>query len=488
MAKVRFGGGSDLPFVIGGFIVLGLLLLCVYAAQDAGVRMALFAVVGAVIFVGTIMSPEFGLYVLLFSFLLSPEITLGGPGAAAGAGIEAQRAVVIRVEDLLLFVLITAWFLKTGIRKELGILVKTPVNRPVFALIFISVLSTMLGVILYKIQSPMSAFFYVLKYVEYYVVFFMVINHVTREDQIRRLLITALIVCAIVCVHAYYQIPSGERVSAPFEGKPGEPNTLGGYLVFMLAIVMGLFLETRSDRLRIFFACFAVFIFVPLMYTQSRSSYLATVPMAFALLFLTRRKLLMTSIILVAVVVAWLKPPAVVEKRMRYTFEQEEYAGQVYIGGVRIDTSASDRVTSWKNAIAELARRPQCWLTGFGITGLWFLDAQYVRTLCETGILGLLIFLWLLLALFREARRVQSAVQEDVHRAIALGYMAGLVGLMVHALGANTFIVIRIMEPFWFFTGLVLLMPVLEEEARLERSAPPPPKVRAFLRPSFVPS
>jgi len=30
------------------------------------------------------------------------------------------------------------------------------------------------------------------------------------------------------------------RASAPFEGAQGEPNTLGGYLIFMLSLMVGL--------------------------------------------------------------------------------------------------------------------------------------------------------------------------------------------------------------------------------------------------------
>jgi len=489
MAKVRLAGGSDLPFLIAGLVLLGLALFCVYAVQDASVRVPLFAAVGAALFLGTLMSPEFGLYLLVFAFLLSPEYEIqAGLAPAAAVYGEAQRRVMIRVEDVLLPVLITSWFLKTGIRKELGLLVRTPINRPVFALIFINILSTAVGFIIYRIQSPLSAFFYVLKYIEYYVVFFVVVNHVTRTEQIRRLFATCLVVCAIVCLYGYYQIPTGARISAPFEGEAGEPNTLGGYLLFMLAIVMAVLLETRSDRARIFFGCFAVFAFIPFMYTQSRSSYMAAPAVALALLFLTRRRLVMTAILLIAVVLAWVKPPEVVEKRIRYTFEEAEYPGQVRIGQVRIDTSASSRIESWGLALKELYSFPRCWLTGFGVTGLWFLDAQYVRVLCETGVIGFGIFIWVLVALFREARRAYATVQDDFHRAVALGYMAGLVGLVVHAIGANTFIIIRIMEPFWFFTGLVMMMPVLEQEARLAQAAAPPRRMAPFLQPAPAPA
>jgi hypothetical protein len=49
------------------------------------------------------------------------------------------------------------------------------------------------------------------------------------------------------------------------------------------------------------------------------------------------------------------------------------------------------------------------------------------------------------------------------------------VGLIFHAVGANTFIIVRIMEPFWFFAGVVIALPALgeaEAEAPALRRAP----------------
>jgi len=48
---------------------------------------------------------------------------------------------------------------------------------------------------------------------------------------------------------------------------------------------------------------------------------------------------------------------------------------------------------------------------------------------------------------------------------LTLGFIAGFIGLTVHALTANTFIVIRIMEPFWFIAGIIMVLPALREES-----------------------
>jgi hypothetical protein len=56
---------------------------------------------------------------------------------------------------------------------------------------------------------------------------------------------------------------------------------------------------------------------------------------------------------------------------------------------------------------------------------------------------------------------------DDLLRGLSVGLTAGLVGLLVHAIGANTFIIVRIMEPFWFVTGIVIALSAMDEESKL---------------------
>ena len=60
----------------------------------------------------------------MFSMLLSPEFAAGGGGMAEG------RTIVVRSEDFLLIVIGLAWLAKTAVNKELGLVAKTPLNRP----------------------------------------------------------------------------------------------------------------------------------------------------------------------------------------------------------------------------------------------------------------------------------------------------------------------------------------------------------------------
>ncbi|TRZ44705.1 hypothetical protein D4S03_11925, partial [bacterium] len=195
-----------------------------------------FAVVGAVI-VALIcfMNPELGLYILICAMLLGPQL---GTGGAAGEGVRG-RGLTLRLDDFLLLIIGLSWFMGTAVNKEKGLFLKTPLNRYIAFYFLACLLATLFGYMMGRVKGA-AGFFFVLKYFEYYIVYFMAVNYLKEKKQMERLVWTMLIVCFVVCIIAIYQIPSGVRVSAPFEGETGEPNTLGGYLVLILSIVLGL--------------------------------------------------------------------------------------------------------------------------------------------------------------------------------------------------------------------------------------------------------
>ena len=86
----------------------------------------LWGSVAIAIFLISFIRIEFGLYILIFSMLLSPEIIVGQTqGASLG------RGVTLRFEDFLLVLIGLSWFARTAVIKELGLFRKTPLNRPI---------------------------------------------------------------------------------------------------------------------------------------------------------------------------------------------------------------------------------------------------------------------------------------------------------------------------------------------------------------------
>jgi O-antigen ligase len=186
---------------------------------------------------------------------------------------------------------------------------------------------------------------------------------------------------------------------------------------------------------------------------------MAAVPALLVLGFMTDRRIIIVGLLAVSLLVSPLFLPTAVKNRIMYTFTQPEEQGQIQIGELRLDTSTSARLKSWQEALSDWPKHP---LLGYGVTGYHFVDAQFPRTLVETGILGLVAFLYLLYSILKLTLKNLREIQSSYYQGIGIGFLAGFVGLIVHALGANTFIIVRIMEPFWFFVGIITVSPMLE--------------------------
>ena len=413
---------------------------------------------GVIIFVLSFVSTQIALYILIFSMLLSPEFIVGGTeGATLGRGIT------LRVDDFLVAVIGFSWLARMAINKELGLFLKTPLNRPIAYYILVCVASTLLGALFGRLDLKTGLLF-VLKYFEYVVIYFMVANYFKDRAQLKTFVWVMLLTCLIVSVVSMTQIPEGGRISAPFEGKVGEPNTYGGYLVFMMSIATGLALMQESFRNRITAFILVILFSIPLLYTQSRSSYLAAIPAVLSFLWLSKRKQWIPPVLLLVALLLPFMAPKVTKDRVSYTFTQGVgRPDAVTVAGVQLDTSTSARILSWEDAIKDLAQHP---VLGFGVTGYRFVDAQYVRVAAETGFLGLLIFLLLLGTILRESYRVFKVSHDPFDKGLAIGFLAGFTGLLFHAIGANTFIIVRIMEPFWFIAAMVMMIPSLEKDRK----------------------
>ncbi|MDX1707317.1 MAG: O-antigen ligase family protein [Desulfobacterales bacterium] len=442
------------PHILLVFFIVFALLAGFLISQYPPHNVIIMALVAA-IFVVSFINVEWGLYILIFSMLLSPELNV-----AETAGGSLQRGVTLRFEDFLLVLIGFSWFARTAINKELGLFLKTPLNKPIFIYISACLVSTGFGILAGRVDAITGPLF-VLKYVEYFIVYFMVVNHLKSSNQVKRFVFCLLLTCFITSVIGILQIPSGERVSAPFEGEIGEPNTFGGYLLFLGSMAAGLLLKSESARSKQLYLFLIIAIIPAFLFTQSRASYLGLIATCFAFAMLSRHRIIIAGFLTLALISSPLFLPQEVKDRILYTFTQPGESGQIQIGDIHLDTSTSARIASLQKLLSDWPKKP---VIGYGVTGYDFLDAQYPRVLIETGLLGLLAFMYLLFSVLRMAIDCHKVVKTPFFKGLAIGFLAGYVGILIHAMGANTFIIVRIMEPFWFFAGIIAVLPSLERQ------------------------
>src|SRR2546426_11018892 len=444
----------------------GALSLSIVSGNSSlGLRIVVSVAFLLVAFVSTRLS----LYLLIFSMLLSPELVVGD---MTGGGGAAGRGITLRFDDFLLVVIGFVWIAKMAILKGGAPFVRTPLNGPIMFYIAAAGLATLIGVLGGRVK-PMSGFFFWLKYYEYVFLYFMVVSAVTTKEEARGLVFASLVTCFLVSLFAIAQIPGGQRASAPFEGETGEPNTLGGYLVFMLAIVVGLLLTSGAVANRLPLLLLLVAGSIGLMATLSRASFLAAgVLILIVIGVMAPRKPILMTMVLLGILSAPLWAPHAVKERISYTFTQAEEEGQFRLGTLRIDTSTSDRLRSWQQSF-ELWKKFPLW--GTGVTGGLFMDGMYARVLMETGLLGLVAFFVLIGSIFRICITSYRQATDQFFSGFAMGFLLGFLALLVHAVGSNTFLIVRIMEPFWLFAALVvrgLLISQAVEPSVRESGAP----------------
>lgn len=461
-------------------LLLAALAVCLGLAMTTGTRPALLIglVTACTLLVAAFLSTPLSLYILVFAMLLSPEVMVGD---LVGKGATAGRGLTLRFDDLLLVVFGFVWLVKMAVYKDRPPFLRTPLNGPIMLYTAVSLLATSVGVLQGHVK-PLTGFFYNLKYFEYFFLYFMVVNAIPGQQEAKNLVVASFGVCFLVSLYAIAQFPTGERVSAPFEGETGEPNTLGGYLVFMLAICAGLLLTPGAAPRKLPLVILVGTASLALMATLSRASFVAAGVIALGVVvFISHRRPILLVLVLVGLASSPFWTPDPVKKRLVSTFTQAPEQGQIHVGPMRLDTSTSERLRAWQRALETWRQSP---LVGLGVTGGPFMDAMYPRVLTEMGAAGVVAFAILIWSLFQLGWRVFRDSRDPPIRGMALGFMFGLAGLLVHAIGSNAFIIVRIMEPFWLYAAFlarayVLLGSPLAAQPEETQTAPvDPPQAR----------
>lgn len=402
------------------------------------------------ILIPTLVNPIIGFTIIIISMLFSPDMLFG---------FTTRREVSIRIEDVFLGTVVIASFLRATFRKDFREIFRSRMTRPYLTWVLAGILSS-LAAAMYGSIDLKHSFLCILKYFEYFLLFITVKINLKSLKQAKYFVVLFLLVAAIVSIHsnAFIEEKISEgvtffRTAPPVETRnPGESGTLGGYLMFMLSIAIGLLLYMRSPVIRGVLIILILLMFRAFLYTLSRGSYVAIVAMIAAMVVFSRKPTFLYITSFCAILLVVFAPPMVKYRISSSLIPREAYEGRYY----ELEGSPKERVVSWQKIMEQaFPARP---IFGYGV-GLYFVDGQIFTTLVESGILGLSALIWLWVSLFKRIKEkfiIELANKRDFGSGLALGCLAGFIGLIVQALSTNTFIIIRIMEPFWFITAIVV--------------------------------
>lgn len=436
--------------LFAGFTFISVMLLIVFHLTYDNVSYTVALAISLIVFSITIIRVEIGLYVLTVAMLLSPEIEAGS------VGTHDERGLNIRYDDILIIIIFIGVLVKQAFEGRFALWRNNPIIPGIAAYFSVCLISS-LGAL--RISVPAwdrsVAFFVLLKMLEFYLVFFVVSLVITNVKALRRQLIVFFAVSLIVCIYGIVSIGTLDRVSAPFESGGTEPNTLGGYLMIVMCVAGGLFCYAPGRRWKVLFSVIVLVAFYPFIMTLSRASYMSLLVAFVCLGIFGRKPLVLATVAIILIASPYIMPEEVIN-RINYTFQPGGVP--IEIGGVatniEIDKSTYERVYVWEKVRFNMGVWP--WFGG-GVSWDTVLDSQYARVFIETGIVGMAAFVFMLTRIIRTSWQAFRWNSYWVLKGLSLGMVVTTIGLIVHGLGTISFLIVRIMEPFWLLMALTVV-------------------------------
>ncbi|MCF8565012.1 O-antigen ligase family protein [Alicyclobacillus tolerans] len=279
----------------------------------------------------------------------------------------------------------------------------------------------------------------------YYMLYAFLLPFVVAPKDVPKLLHAAAAIAILIGIHGVYQyitkapilpgwVDVGEHVRTRVYSVLISPNELGAYMALMTPVVFGLFIYEQRRWTKWMYGIGSLFCLMTLLFTFTRGAWAGLALAVFLVAVIFERRLL---ILLVAVVVIAFFIPAI-QHRFTDLLSPVYYLKSATQGG---------RIARWLDAFDHMAPNP---LFGAGLgqygglvatdfhLGIYS-DGFYAKTLGESGIVGLVLFLAMHIALIREVIRKVVRPMQGRAKFVALGGVTGLLAVLFHNSVENVF-------------------------------------------------
>jgi O-antigen ligase len=285
----------------------------------------------------------------------------------------------------------------------------------------------------------------------------------TRTQMKAMVIVMCLAIFAVD--HSFWNVVSSRDFStfsndlrdAGTMGQAGS-NGLAAFAAQASLFLLALAAFEKRLLIRLGYLSLAIFSTVCVLYTLSRGGYLALL-VGFVFLGLVRQRTLLVAL----VVFFWMGTsllPGAVQERVLMTYDTQEGA---------LDHSAETRVTLWEDAIEVIQSNP---VIGTGFSTYEYMNRvsnykdthnYFLKVLLETGVLGLLIFLWLLAKTFGAGYRLYRQAKDPFLASLGLCLAAWVVCSAAANCFGDRWTFLQVNGYMWVLGGLVSQGLILQE-------------------------
>jgi len=305
-------------------------------------------------------------------------------------------------------------------------------------------------------------------YLEMFLFFLIIINYVEDKKLVNILLDIASFALLVISLYGIYQFIFKVSIPAAWIDKDletsistrafsifGSPNALAGYLILLIPIFFMLFLNEKKVFKKLYYIFVVLAALTALLFTLSRAAQLSIVIafIIFTLLYKDKRYFLVIIILLLALI-------SIPQIRTRFL----NLISPVYLEKAK----TYGRIYRWNLALSIFSLHP---LSGVGPGGFGgavasklgmfeglYVDNYYLKTLVETGIFGLISFLYLILSILKKGISNIIKLFDEKSKNLSLGIFLGLFAFLMNNFTENLWEIPVLSVTLWTLVSFLFIL------------------------------
>ena len=381
------------------------------------------------------------------------------------------------INDIIFVALIIKWVIDKR-RSGESFIIKTPFNYAILVFMLWTYIEMWWGASYFGTGAPLSLtdsrVIYWKNLIRIPLLYLIVVNNIKSPKQMK-LIIFLMILAVLMLDRSFYNIAQYKDLSHFSEntekvggmGASGS-NELAVFLAMYVIVLVALFTSIKNIWMKLLLSGPIALSYYCIAFLFSRSGYLAAFAGMVVIGFLKDKKVF---ILVFALVLYWQTLlPTAVRERIEMTRSRGQY-----------DDTTQQRLGMWDMGLELVASNP---IMGIGLDGAHHMAVKskgynrswgsyhnsYLQQAVETGIPGLVIYLWIFFLMFKAGWRLFRNTDDEFQKALSLGLMACVLSMLAGNFAGGYWNYFSMMGYLYVLAAMVMRIMIDADEQEYDSS------------------
>jgi O-antigen ligase/Tfp pilus assembly protein PilF len=387
-----------------------------------------------------------------------------------------NQTMIINLLTLAIF----TYYISLTIKEEKLVYLTNSLNFPILLFILIAVLS------IFITNSFWVSLKVFINFISYFLIYFFITNNIKTKDSFNLCLVIFFITASLISLYLllqYYELDPFLSDISRLTSTLGNRNYIASYLALIFPIAFSFFLIESKKRKKIFYEIILLIIYTGIIICHTRAIWAALffslILFGFLLFYFKinemlkdNKKWLIVLFLLFLLITLIYSTDNLLN---RSTITAAERAISVFD---KQGSPLSSRLLIWQSTMGMIKDRP-LFGSGLGTFPLHYLNYQadflqnnpgylqflgkaaeahneYLQIWAETGIIGLLSFLLIIIIFYRTNLDLIKKIKTIEGKIIVIGLISGVTVTLVHSIFSFPFHIPAVGAAFWFLIGITV--------------------------------